>query len=91
MTLMPTCFTSRIHDQAIRCPATVLVEQLLRPLTDVELRSAANNMSPRALTLYRAARRLDPDRNPGMLCSRIARYYSVFARYCLAITRNTAL
>ncbi|PKU69981.1 NADPH2:quinone reductase [Dendrobium catenatum] len=34
----------------------------------IDLRSDANNMSPRAFTLYRAARRPDPDKNPGLLC-----------------------
>ncbi|PKU67542.1 hypothetical protein MA16_Dca022413 [Dendrobium catenatum] len=45
-------------------------------------------MSPRALILYRAARRFDPDWNPGLLCSRIARYYLVFARYYEVLLGN---
>ncbi|PKU77739.1 hypothetical protein MA16_Dca005571 [Dendrobium catenatum] len=45
-------------------------------------------MSPHALTLYCAARRPDLDRNPGLLCSRIARYMLGIARYYSVLLGN---
>ncbi|PKU85303.1 hypothetical protein MA16_Dca010462 [Dendrobium catenatum] len=44
---------------------------------DVVLHPDTNNMSPRAFTLYRAARRPDPVRNPVLLCLGIASYKGV--------------
>ncbi|PKU67167.1 hypothetical protein MA16_Dca013591 [Dendrobium catenatum] len=41
-------------------------------------------MSPRAFTLYRAARRPDP----GLLCSRIAQYLLGIARYYSVLFGN---